>query len=232
MKLTAVVAAILILPGLVWGQVVVRPTNTVHWVSDQDPLNTLRFGISAPSGKLVHLLWGDGTATVHTGTGSYVGINHTYGSTGKYRVTLAGFYPVTHLYCVIEPITCDIGNLAGLTKLTGLYLASTSVSGTLSELSPITDIDYLYVYSTSVSGWSDVTLSNNWAADDLCDIRAQDCGWSSASVDQILIDLAAMVTGSDAGYLNIGGTNAARTSASDAAKATLLSNGWTITVNE
>ena len=239
----------------VYGQCLIRPTNTIHLTSDQTPLNTLDVYVTAPVGKEVHVLWGDGNITTHTGNGSNTKLSHDYAGTGDYDVTVSGTYPMTDFRCYSEPVSGDIGDLSGLTNLSSLWLYSTSVSGdigdlsgltnlaslllystsvsdTLSELAGNTDIDYLYVYSTNCDGWDDVTLSNNWAADDVCNIKAQDCGWDQASVDQILIDLAAMVTGSDDGSLNIGGTNAARSAASDAAKTTLLNNGWDITVNE
>lgn len=38
-------------PGLAEAQVIIRPTNTVHWVSDQDPLNTLTVRVAAPRGQ-------------------------------------------------------------------------------------------------------------------------------------------------------------------------------------
>jgi len=61
------------------------------------------------------------------------------------------------------------------------------------------------------------------------EIRMQDNSLSSSEVDNFLIDLEA--SGASDGTLNIAGTNAARTSSSDAAVSALQSRGWSITVN-
>lgn len=65
---------------------------------------------------------------------------------------------------------------------------------------------------------------------DLTEINISSQGFTSDIVDNALIRMA------DGGLLdcviNIGGTNAARTSASDSAKDTLIANGCTVTVNE
>jgi hypothetical protein len=60
-------------------------------------------------------------------------------------------------------------------------------------------------------------------------INLQDNAMTSTEVDNQLINLDA--TGWINGTLNIAGTNAARTSASDTAYNNLIANGWTITVN-
>jgi len=56
-----------------------------------------------------------------------------------------------------------------------------------------------------------------------------DLGLTASEVDNFLIDLNN--TGANNGTLNIAGTNAARTSSSDAAVSALQSRGWSITVN-
>jgi len=59
---------------------------------------------------------------------------------------------------------------------------------------------------------------------------AYDCKWTSTMVDNALISLAN--GGTTTSEIFIAGNNAARTSASDAAKATLEGAGCTVTVNE
>ena len=59
---------------------------------------------------------------------------------------------------------------------------------------------------------------------------AYDNNWTSAMVDNALISFAN--GGTTGKTINIAGNNASRTTASDAAKATLLANGNTLTVNE
>jgi len=61
------------------------------------------------------------------------------------------------------------------------------------------------------------------------EIIMQDNSLSSSEVDNFLIDLEA--SGASSATLNIAGTNAARTSSSDATVSALQSRGWSITVN-
>jgi len=72
--------------------------------------------------------------------------------------------------------------------------------------------------------------SGNYSVDVTgADIRVDNLGLSSSEVDNFLIDLEA--SGASSGTLNIAGSNAARTSSSDAAVSALQSRGWSITVN-
>ena len=162
---------------------------------------------------------------------------------------LAGMTGMQQLYLSSTAVSGDIGDLAGLTGLRYLFLSSTAVSGDIGDLAGITGMQYLHLSSTAVSGdigdlagitgmrqlqlySTAVTYTTTalpaWAT---CDIRAYSCGWNTATVDQFLIDLADGVGAN--GQLRIDGTNAARSAASDAAKAALLAAGWSpVEVNE
>jgi hypothetical protein len=109
--------------------------------------------------------------------------------------------------------------------LTYLFLHNTSVSGDISALSGLTSLVYIYLYNTNVDVGTDTFPAWNGT-----DIRVQDNGWNATQVDNFLIYLDN--GGGVSGTLNIAGTNATRTPASDAAKTSLLGKGWTITVNE
>jgi hypothetical protein len=121
------------------------------------------------------------------------------------------------------------GNISGLSTLTSLGEIDLgrmpNITGNLGDLAPLTSAWRLWVYDTSI-GYTTTTLPA-WSS---ADIKFYDCALTQAEVDNFLIDLAA--AGGSNGTLNIAGTNAARSAASDAAKATLLGNGWSITVNE
>ena len=118
-----------------------------------------------------------------------------------------------------------MSGLAPLTGLLRLYLYSTGVSGDVSGLAPLTGLTGLYLYSTAV-GHAAGALAP-WSG---IDLRFYDCALIAAEVDLVLIDLN--TAGGINGTVLIDGTNAARTAASDVAKAALLVNGWAITVNE
>jgi len=117
------------------------------------------------------------------------------------------------------------GDIAGFTSFSNLiYLISynSSITGNLADIASLTSLVYLWLSDTSLTYTT--TSLPAWAGND---IELTSCGFSSAEVDNILIDLASGCGAN--GRLNLGGTNAARTSASDAALATLIAAGWTVT---
>lgn len=138
---------------------------------------------------------------------------------------LAALTSLQNLQIETTSVSGDIVNLAALTSVTNLRMSGTSVSGDIGDLAPLTGLTHLRFSNTSVS-YTTTTLPawNN------CGIQLQDNAWTQDQVDSFLIDLAA--AGGSNGTLNVAGTNAARSAASDAAKATLLGNGWAVTVNE
>ena len=158
---------------------------------------------------------------------------------------------ITQLYLSSAPVYGNIGSVADQTAMTRLYMSSTLVEGVLDTLAGMTSMGILAaalinitgdlntlanftsatnlnVYSTKADSMDYTTVAlPAWAG---TSIRIESNGLSSSEVDQFLIDLADGVGAS--GTIKIAGTNAARTAASDAAKATLLSNSWTVEVNE
>jgi hypothetical protein len=145
-------------------------------------------------------------------------------------------------------VSGDISALSGLTSLLLIRLENTDVYGDISALSALTSLYYINFYTDAVSGdFSDLSTltglttiflhntnvdvgTDSFYAWSGTTIWVLNNAWNSTQVDNFLIylDNAGAVNGT----LSIAGTNAARTSASDAAKTSLLAAGWTITVNE
>jgi hypothetical protein len=124
------------------------------------------------------------------------------------------------------------GDVADLPTGAAYYsFSNTSISGDLNVFATLgTEIDLIYLYDCiNITGYTSATLQNI-SADNAANIRVYNLGLTSTEVDNFIIDLAAAQTGD--GYLSIGGTNAARTSASNAAVAALLALGWDVLVNE
>ena len=107
---------------------------------------------------------------------------------------------------------------------------SNTTSGLISAL----PAGLTYYYNTGSNTVADYTAGRTWANNQqyFLSLPTVGNGLSSTEVDNLLIDLANVVTWTGNKVINIAGNNAARTSASDAAKATLLGKGVTVTVNE
>lgn len=126
-----------------------------------------------------------------------------------------------------DGITGDLsalGSMSGLYSLTVAYMAN--ITGDLSSI-PSGPYGSLVGHHTGIACASTVPT----AASGTIDFR--DCGWTSTEVDNYLIQ--ASVAGVANCTINIAGTNAARTSASDAELALLLDPfglNNTVTVNE
>jgi hypothetical protein len=138
---------------------------------------------------------------------------------------LSGLTSLTTLYLNDNDVS-DISPLSGLTSLTFLLLNNNDVSD-ISSLSGLTSLTTLYLNGNNI----DYPLTGiSWFTATSGTFRFDSTVDSAAEVDRWLNDLAAANWSNCVIYL--GGTNPARTSASDAAIATLLVNGCTVYVNE
>jgi hypothetical protein len=139
--------------------------------------------------------------------------------------SLSGLTAMTWLYLHSTALTGDIGSLSALTSLVRLYFHTTAITGNINQIRTLVNLTHMYGYSSSVG--VDNTALAPWSSST---INLYSCSWTAAEVDDFLISLN--TAGGSNGTLNIAGTNAVRTVASDAAKAALLGRGWAITVNE
>jgi hypothetical protein len=113
-------------------------------------------------------------------------------------------------------------------SIENIQLANTAAGGDVNYIAECTALQTIVLSGTSVS-YGDLAGGFVWDKTGLY-LDCTDCTWISDEVDDCLIDLA--VTPIIDSTILIGGTNAARTAASDAAKVILLANGNSITVNE
>jgi len=144
-------------------------------------------------------------------------------------------------------ITGDITGWSVLTSLTGISLFGIDITGDISGFVTLTSLARFLISATGCTGdfsllrnlplgtqigvdFTNVTYDTSGVWAPTIHFYAHDCGWSSTMVNQALIDLAAGTISSKT--IRIDGNNDARTSASDAAVATLLGRSNTLEVNE
>jgi hypothetical protein len=123
----------------------------------------------------------------------------------------------------------DIASFAPLIKLRTLYLDNSKITGTIASIVSLIELIYLTVYKTDVV-YSACVHPLIWRT---CGIFAYDCNWSTAMVDQMLIDHAAIAVSGYTNQLRINGNNAAHTNPGIAedARLSLISKGKTVLVN-
>jgi len=153
-----------------------------------------------------------------------------------------------YLGVALTSVSGDVSKFSILTSLVTLKVSSSLVTGNIESWAALLSVATLQAANTSVSGdisglgvltapglvrfdGADITFDKIETFNDISTaIWINDCGLSSAMVDNALQSFALLpITNC---LINVDGTNAARTSASDAAKATLLTAGNTVTVNE
>jgi len=197
----------------------------IELTTDQTIPETISLIVVVNTGQTVWVNWGDGTKNTYTSDDTTVIYpQHTYTS-GNYIIQVGGDLDDLLLFNVSSStLGGNISTFTVLNNLASLILQGTSMSGDVGILKTIESIDYIYLNETNVSYTS--TSLPAWPGRR---IRLQDNGWDETTVDAFLVDLADGV-GSN-GILNIDGTNAARSSASDAAVTALEAAGWAITVN-
>jgi len=204
--------------------------------------------VKGTSGKAIRIDWGDGNIQNLTLNGNDQAISHDYGVAGNFTIAFSGdlqnlltidlhdqelsqFYLpnaltiLNILYLYGTNVTGAIKDLSVFTALTDLRLYTTGITGDIKDIETLTSLVTLHIYSSSVVDYTSTTIPGTWN-----NILIQDLTLSATEVDNFLIDLDT-AAGED-GTLNIAGSNAARTGASDAAKASLIAKGWGITVNE
>jgi hypothetical protein len=154
---------------------------------------------------------------------------------------------LTYLNCYNSSLTGDVSGWSALTSLSILSCGNNSLTGDVSGWSALTSLTTLYCNNNSltgdVSGWSALTSLTTLNCYDNSLTFNSSSAWTSHNhnfdisdnnLSSTMVDnwLNACAGGSFASKVLTGhGTNGARTSASDAAVATLTGNGNTITTS-
>ncbi len=224
-----------------------------------DPTLTTTFTayLQGTSGKKIFVDFGDGTIEEYGLIGSTnTTVTHTYSGTSVYDMLIYGdlddltklalinynygvYFDAGQVSDLIglnilqlegnDELQGDLSLLKNLKNLTMFRVFQSSLAGDLNVIANLpTSCNYVYAYGMKGDVYYTSATLKAWTN---IDIRMQDNGLTSAEVDQILIDLAAASVASSTSSIRLDGTNAARTTASDAAVTTLTSNGWTVTVN-
>ena len=197
-----------------------------------------------PSTLIIHD--GDGTITEVDGNDA-TEVTHTtnYSEAGTYYFYVLGdVLDITYVRFAGAFVSGDASGWSVLSNLTYIRFPATSMYGDVSGYSVLTSLEHLNVFRSNIrgdiSGWSTlinltflassetiVTFDNISLWDVSSNLNMQDCNWTSKMVDNALKSFVNL-TGVT---INIGGNNAARTSASDAAFA-IVDAANTLTVNE
>jgi hypothetical protein len=134
---------------------------------------------------------------------------------------------LTYLY-VVGSNTLS-GSVAGLTNLTYLYvLGSNTLSGDLGSTDVLNGIT---TFILNPCGMDTYTSGATWYNIDYTINPSAGYGYDSTEIDNILIDMANSASGPSGKTITLRGSSAARTSASDAAVATLVERDCTVLTN-
>ena len=139
--------------------------------------------------------------------------------------------PSVMTYFVCTGSNAITGNLSSLPSVMTLFSCTglNTITGNISSLPSV----MTYFLCTGLNTITDYTSPKTWATNYNYFLlrQAVGSGLSSTEVDNLLIDMSAATWGSSSRTLDVRGVNAARTSASGAAVATLLSKSVNVLTN-
>lgn len=188
---------------------------------------TVNLQLSAHTGKIAKVQWGDGKET----TVSYSGENYTsytniYTVAGTYTIKIADSDNLKGFRIHNPDYSVDIVGALPV-NLTSIYFNGNSINWNHTGALPV-NLTYLYLRGNAIA-WTYTSQSYKSTLSAFTYLPGTTGKWLSATVDQVIADLK---TSTMAGTVNISGNNEARTSASDQDLVDLRANGATVTVNE
>ena len=191
--------------------------------------NTITGNLSSLPAGLTYLFCGGYNTITGDLSSLPVGLTYFYCSGSNTITGNLSSLPTDLTYFQCSGSNTITGNLSSLPAVLTYFVCSgyNTITGNLSSLPAVMSSFNCTGYNT-VADYSGKTWANNQRR--VYHVPISGGGLSSAEVDQLLIDLAsAGGTWSTEKQVYLKGTNAARTSASDAAVATLVSKGVTVT---
>jgi len=237
-----------------------NPWTTNPWMTYCSPIDakptagqTLTLKLSLPAEKTVTIDWGDGNTTNVIGPVGSVDYTNTYTDAGTYPIRMSGDYQASEKLEIkdveVDGTTKRLGALLGLKYFT--CFGSNTLSGDVADLpAGLTsfrcsgqntlsgDVSNLpagltVFHCTGKNTISDYTTPHTWTTKPSTFILKPIApgGLSTAEIDQLLIDFDADLTWSSGNVIMLTGTNAARSSASDAAVSNIVAEGCTVTTN-
>ena len=147
------------------------------------------------------------------------------GDTLEYRCS--AWDAITQININGDKVSGDISGWTLPSSLGYFDIRSTGVSGDISGWTLPSSLVNFYVYSTSVSYGSGGAFSG--VTNNLVKIDADNCGWDYLTVNRALVDLVA--SGISGKSLDIGDNNAGPSQTGEAARATLATRSWSLTIN-
>ena len=220
--------------------------------ADPTGAQTLTLKLSLPAGKFVTIDWGDGNRTKVSGGVTEQNYAHAYSGAGSFPVRFHGDFRFLTYFKItgvsVSGTTERLGALSGVTIFD--CIGSNTISGNLSDLP--SGVTYFYCAgSNTISGnLSDLPsgmthfscIGSNTISDYTSKVWTTKPstfyfmptgvgGLSTAEIDQLLIDFDDDLVWAAGNTITLTGTNAARSSASDAAVANMVAEGATVTTN-
>jgi len=213
------------------------------------PATQLTFKFKLPSTKTVTLYWGNGESEAVIGQDAVeITKISLYTEPGLFKFWVSGdVTDLTHIdinsqdfvsgnidrWAELTNLTflsawgtditvTDVSVFAALTSLTTLQLSMTNTSGNAATLYPLTSLTTLWLQITDV----EFIGSDAWT-NDAADLFFEDCAFASPEVNNLIEALSTCTNCA----IDVSGTNAARTTASNGDLDTLLTNVNTINYN-
>ena len=127
-----------------WKEYANSPGKVITFLSDNNPLNTLRIDLNGLKYFYYSISWGDGTYSRGYFTGTIIIFNKTYSVAGDYTVTITTpSASITYLRINNEPVSGNLPNLTDYNYLTFLQLSQVNIAGAMYTSLPwplLTDI--------------------------------------------------------------------------------------------
>lgn len=154
-----------------WKEYANSPGKVITFLSDNNPLNSLRIDINGLKYFYYSISWGDGRTNSGYFTGTILSFTHVYSVAGDYTVTISTpSASLTYLRINNEPVSGNLPNLSENSYLTYLQLSQTNIGGAMYTTLPWPLLSEIVLRQTLITGTfppvnttpllSDITIRN------------------------------------------------------------------------